>query len=163
DLIVGTELGARVFTAVAAVSAQDASGVRALQAIPVDLLRAQLATLPWEAAGAVRVGALGSVENVRTVTAVLRGHATIPAVVDPVLRASRGGELADEATRSAIAGELSVLSNAVLTPNLEEAAALLGSLPISREALADAAVALRARGADAVLLKGGHLDGDPID
>ena len=58
DLVVGTRLGARVFTAVAAVSAQDAHGVRALHPVPAEVLREQLAALPWDAAGAVRVGAL---------------------------------------------------------------------------------------------------------
>lgn len=163
DIVVGTELGARVFTVVAAVSAQDARGVRALHPVPAEVVRAQLAALPWDAAAAVRVGALASAENVRAVAAALRAHAGIPAVVDPVFSASRGGELADPATRAAIAGELSVLPNAVVTPNLGEAAALLGIHPIDRDALGDAAVALRLRGAAAVLLKGGHLDGDPVD
>ncbi|MGA8534582.1 MAG: hypothetical protein WB615_10780, partial [Candidatus Tumulicola sp.] len=49
DLVVGTRLNARVFTAIAAVSAQDAGGVRVLHAVPADVLRAQLATLPWDA------------------------------------------------------------------------------------------------------------------
>ena len=163
DLAVGAELGARVFTTIAAVSAQDAHGVRALHPIPAEVVRAQLAVLPWEAAGAVRVGALASAENVRAVAAALRAHAGIPAVVDPVFSASRGGELADEATRGAIAAELAVLPNAILTPNLGEAAALLGLHPIGRDALGEAAAALRLRGAAAVLLKGGHLDGAPVD
>lgn len=163
DLVVGTGLGARVFTAVAAVSAQDARGVRALHPVPADALRAQLATLPWDAAGAVRVGALGSPDNVRAVAAELRAHCALPTVVDPVFGASRGGELADDATRRAVGDELSTLANVVLTPNLSEAAALLGAPPIAREALGDTAAALRLRGADAVLLKGGHLDGDPTD
>ncbi|HKU80812.1 MAG TPA: bifunctional hydroxymethylpyrimidine kinase/phosphomethylpyrimidine kinase [Candidatus Tumulicola sp.] len=163
DLVLGTELGARVFTAIAAVSAQDAGGVRALHPIPPAALRAQLAALPWSAAGAVRVGALASAENVRCVAAALRAHGTLPAVVDPVFFASRGGALADDATRHAIGEELSVLPNAVLTPNLDEAAALLGSPPIGLATMGEAAAALRLRGPEAVLLKGGHLEGDPVD
>ncbi|MEO6836367.1 MAG: hydroxymethylpyrimidine/phosphomethylpyrimidine kinase [Candidatus Tumulicola sp.] len=164
DLVVGALRGARVFTAIAAVSAQDARGVRALHPIPHDIFRAQLAALPWEAAGGVRIGALAAVENVRAVSAALRARPALPAVVDPVFSASRGGELAEPAARLAIRDELATLPNVILTPNLDEAAALLGSHPIAREAVGDAAAALQLRGALAVLVKGGHLtDGDPID
>ncbi len=163
DVVVGTQLNARVFTAICAVSAQDAGGVRALHPVPPDVLRAQLAALPWEAAGAVRVGALANLENVRAVSAALRARPALPAVVDPVFAASRGGDLADPAARDAIRDELATLPNVILTPNLDEAATLLGSHPIVREAIGDAAVALRLRGALAVLVKGGHLDGDPVD
>jgi hydroxymethylpyrimidine/phosphomethylpyrimidine kinase len=163
DVIVGSQCGGRVFTAVAAVSAQDATGVTALHPVPVDVFRAELATLPWEGAGAVRVGALANVANVRAAAAMLRARPGLPAVVDPVFAASRGGALADEAARYAIRDELATLPNVVLTPNLDEAAALLGTQPVGRDAIGDAAAALRGRGAFAVLLKGGHLDGDPVD
>lgn len=163
DLVVGTRLGARVFTAVAAVSAQDAHGVRALHPVPAEVLREQLAALPWDAAGAVRVGALATAENVRAVAAALRARPALEAVIDPVLRASRGGQLGDEETQHAIVRELATLPNVILTPNVAEASALLGIHPITPETIAGAAVALKQRGAGAVLLTGGHLEGDPVD
>lgn len=163
DLIVGAERDVRVFTAVAAVSAQDASGVTALHAVPVDTLRAELATLPWDAAGAVRIGALATLANVRAAAAVVRARPEIPTVVDPVFAASSGGELLDAAGRFALRDELASLPNVVMTPNLAEAAEMLGVLPIERDAIAEAASALQRLGAHAVLLKGGHLDGDPVD
>ncbi len=163
DIVVGNEFGVRVFTAVAAVSAQGGRGVTALHAIPVDVLAAQLAALPWDAAGAVRVGALPTAAAVRAVAEPLRLRPWLPAVVDPVFAASRGGELADTATRYALRDELASLGSVVLTPNLEEAAFLLGSPPVDRQAIGAAAAALREAGAAAVLLKGGHLDGNPAD
>ena len=163
DIVVGTQLGARVFTAVAAVTAQDARGVRGLEPIPAAMLREQLATLPWEAAGAVRVGALATAENVREVASVLRDRATLDAVIDPVFAASRGGRLTDPSAVREIADTLARLSNVILTPNLSEAALLLDVAPITRETIAGSALALQRRGARAVLLKGGHLDGDPVD
>jgi hydroxymethylpyrimidine/phosphomethylpyrimidine kinase len=153
----------RVFTAVAAVSAQDAGGVTALHPVPVETLRAQLATLPWDAAGAIRIGALGTMANVRAAAAIVRARPSIPTVVDPVFAASSGGELLDVAGRFALRDELATLPNVVLTPNLDEAAELLGVLPLERDTLSGAATALQLRGAHAVLLKGGHLDGDPVD
>jgi hydroxymethylpyrimidine/phosphomethylpyrimidine kinase len=163
DLAVGTEYGARVFTAVAAVSAQDGRGVRAVHAIPPDVLAAQLAALPWDSAGAVRVGALPTLAAVHAVAEPLRLHPWLPAVVDPIFNASRGGELAESAARYALRDDLAALGNVVLTPNLDEAAFLLGVPAIDRDAIGEAAETLRARGAAAVLLKGGHLDGAPAD
>ena len=163
DLVVGAEFGARVFTAVAAVSAQDARGVLAIQAVAPETLRAQLDALPWDAAGAVRVGALPTREAVRIVATALRERRVLPAVVDPVFTASRGGDLADPPARATLRDELATLPNAVITPNLGEAAALLGLPAIERDGMGEAAEALRARGALAVLLKGGHLAGEPAD
>ena len=163
DLVVGCEYGARIFTAVAAVSAQDGRGVTSLHSVPAPTLLAQLQSLPWEAAGAVRVGALPALWAVRAVTEALQRWPWLPAVVDPAFRASRGGELVDSAARYAVRDELGALPNVLLTPNLDEAAFMLGCPPIERERIGEAAAALRSRGAAAVLLKGGHLDGDPSD
>ena len=163
DLTIGSELSARVFTAVAAVSAQDARGVRALQSIAGDVFAAQLQALPWAAAGAVRVGALATAENAALVATMLRAHPDTPAVVDPVFAASQGGNLADAAARAAVREELAVLPAVILTPNLDEAALLLGVERVDRESIAEAAQALQRRGPLAVLVKGGHLNGDPAD
>lgn len=163
DLVVGAEYGVRVFTAVAAVSAQDGRGVTAIHAVPLEVLGAQLSALPWDSAGAVRIGALPTPGAVRSVAQPLRLRPWLPSVVDPVFTASRGGELSEDAARYSVRDELAALGNVVLTPNLDEAAFLLGAPPFDRGAIAEAAEALRARGAAAVLLKGGHLDGDPAD
>lgn len=163
DIVVGAEFDVRVFTAIAAVSAQDGSGVTALHPIPGDALAAQLAVLPWNSAAAVRIGALPTLAAVRAVAEALRCHPWIPAVVDPVFTASHGGELSDSSAHYGVRDELASLSQVVLTPNLEEAAFLLGVSSIDRDALGETATALLARGAAAVLLKGGHLEGAPAD
>jgi hydroxymethylpyrimidine/phosphomethylpyrimidine kinase len=163
DLVVGGDLGARVFTAVAAVSAQDGKGLVALAPVPAGAFESQLASLPWEAAGAVRVGALPTLALVRALAERLRENPSLPAVVDPVFAASRGGELVDAAARYGIRDEIATLPNVVLTPNLSEAALLLGTSGVDRDSIRDAAVSLRSRGACAVLVKGGHVAGDPID
>jgi len=163
DLVVGADYGARVFTAIAGVSAQDGGGVTALHAVPTEVLAKQLETLPWDAAAAVRIGAIPGAAAVRAVAERVRLRPWLPAVVDPVFAASRGGALVDEAARYGLRDELATLSGVVLTPNLDEAAFLLGRPSLDRSALGEAAAALRARGAAAVLLKGGHLEGDPAD
>lgn len=163
DIVVGSELGARVFTAVAAVSAQNGRGVVSLHAVPAAALREQLAVLPWDAAGAVRIGALPALESVHAVADHLRAHPGLLAVVDPVFAASRGGALGDAQARDAIRDEVANLPSVVLTPNLGEAALLLGTQPLDRDTIGEAALALQLRGAHAVLVTGGHLPGDPVD
>ncbi len=121
DIVVGTALGARVFTAVAAVSAQDATGVRALAPVDLDTFVAQLEALPWQAAGAVRVGALPAAAHVAAVETRLRSRPDLPAVLDPVLRATLGGSLSNDEASAAIAAGLARLASVVLTPNLPEA------------------------------------------
>ena len=163
DIVVGAEFEVRVLTVIAAVSAQDERGVRALHVLPAAALRAQFDALATAEIAAVRVGALGSAENVTCVGAFLRSIAPVPAVLDPVFAASAGGALADEAAIAKLREDAATLGNVVLTPNLDEAAALLGRARIARGDLEDAARTLRARGVLAVLLKGGHLAGDPVD
>ncbi len=163
DIAVGAALGARVFTAVAAVSAQDSGGVRALAAVDMHTFDAQLDALPWQSAGSVRIGALPTGEHVRAVAARLRPRPDLPAVVDPVLRATLGGALAGDDVAGAVDSQMSVLPSVILTPNLSEAAVLLGAPVAARDGIAATAEALLRRGVRAVLLKGGHLDGDPVD
>ncbi len=163
DLIVGAALGVRVFTAVAAVSAQNGRGLIALDPVAGELFEAQLAVLPWQTAGAVRVGALPTRASVHAVANALKAREWLPAVVDPIFAASRGGELADESARKAVRDQLATLHSVILTPNLAEAAAMLGRARLERSELGEAAMLLRQRGAGAVLLTGGHLDGDPAD
>ena len=161
DLRIGTELGVRVLTVIAAVSAQDARGVHALEPVSGAMVRAQLDAIRWDMVDAIRVGALGSAAAVHAVASAI-ASAGRPAVIDPVLAATGGGALADDAARLAIGEELLALPHAIVTPNLDEASALLGR-EIGRAELIDAARELRARGARAVLLKGGHLSGEPSD
>jgi hydroxymethylpyrimidine/phosphomethylpyrimidine kinase len=161
DLRIGAALGARVFTVLAAISAQDARGVRALDALSAATVQAQFEAIPWDRIDAVRVGALGSTGAVHAVATAL-ATTGVPVVVDPVVVASGGGALGDEATLRAIGEELLTLPQVILTPNLAEAGNLLGR-EIGRAQLVDAAVELRSRGARAVLLKGGHLAGEPSD
>lgn len=161
DLRIGTELGVEVFTVVCAVSAQDSRGVHALEVLALPTIDAQLRAIPWEAVHAVRIGALGAPGIAALLAATLAEH-SMPVVVDPVYSASGGGGLGGEGTLRAIGSTLGTLPQTILTPNLVEASALLGQT-VLRDRLGEAAIELRDRGARAVLVKGGHLDGEPAD
>ncbi len=163
DIAVGNEYRCGVVTAIAAASAQDDEALRELYVLPGDVVEAQLQALAKVHADAIRVGALGSAENVRIVAEHLIARSPVPTVVDPVLEASTGGELIDEEGFVSLRDGLARLSNVILTPNLMEAAAFLGRTRIGESEMDAAARELRERGCAAVLLKGGHLDGDPVD
>ena len=163
DIRIGTELGARVVSVITAVSAQDAQGLKALERLPDEILRAQFDALPREHVGAVRVGALTSVSHVRVVAQMLRELYDVPVVVDPVRGPSGGGSFADDATYDALKREIGTLPNVVLTPNLAEASALLGGREIDRDSIGDAARTLLDLGARGILVTGGHLGGNPVD
>jgi hydroxymethylpyrimidine/phosphomethylpyrimidine kinase len=147
---------------VAGVSAQNADRVLARTPLGGATIAAQFAALRDADVGAFHVGALLSADAVRAVAAGLATYPGVPVVLDPVLAASGGDALADDATLRALRDEL--LARATLvTPNLGEAGALLACQIVDVAAMEDAARALVALGARAALVKGGHLAGDPVD
>ncbi|MBW2261332.1 MAG: hydroxymethylpyrimidine/phosphomethylpyrimidine kinase [Deltaproteobacteria bacterium] len=106
---------------------------------------------------ALKCGALGSAPQVEVVARFAAGNAPVPLIVDPVIRATRGGALLDEAGVDALR-RLLVPRASVVTPNIEEAELLTG--------LADdgeAARALVEAGARWALVTGGHRSGEPFD
>jgi hydroxymethylpyrimidine kinase/phosphomethylpyrimidine kinase len=159
--IVG-QRGGRAVTVVAAVSAQDASGLHALLPIAPATIAAQFASLRDARIAAVRVGALAGADAVVAVADLLAGLG-VPVVYDPAFGPSAGGRFADAATVAAVRAHLLRVVT-VCTPNLAEAAELTQRTQLVDEAdMAAAGAALRALGCDAALVTGGHLAGDPVD
>lgn len=158
--------GAWGCAACAALTVQSTRGVRAVHAVAPALLEAQIEELLTDVRiGAIKTGALGSAANAQAMFAILARHPAIPAVVDPVMLPSRAIGSASAASRldgRSGTKALRTLASAatLLTPNLDEAASLLGeSARIQARSARDAAVALLALGSRAVLLKGGHAKG----
>ena len=147
---------------VAGVSAQDAGHVHASVAVDAATIHAQFDALRAAGVGAFHVGALVSVDAVHAVAAGLASYPNVPVVLDPVLAASGGDALANDATRVALRDALFARAT-LITPNLDEAGAFLGRTIGGVDAMRDAATALLAFGPSAVLVKGGHLAGDAID
>lgn len=150
-------------TAITAVTAQNTLGIRQILALPpaivVEQIEAVLADFPIEA---VKIGMLANDAIVRAVADALRRHRPKHVVLDPVIRSSSGAELLDRAGVDTMRTQLLPLAD-VVTPNLAEAEVLSG-VPV--KSVADARVAaahLIVRGARAVVITGGHLDGDPSD
>jgi hydroxymethylpyrimidine/phosphomethylpyrimidine kinase len=147
---------------IAGVTAQDAARVRASVAIDAATIGAQFDALRDARVAAFHVGALVSPDAVHAVAEGLAAYPNVPVVIDPVLAASGGDALADDATRTALRDALFAHAT-LITPNLDEASALLGRTIADVPAMHEAARALLASGARAVLVKGGHLACDAID
>ncbi|MBM3459090.1 MAG: bifunctional hydroxymethylpyrimidine kinase/phosphomethylpyrimidine kinase, partial [Armatimonadetes bacterium] len=121
-------------------------------------LRAVLEDIPPRAA---KTGALGTAAAIRAVAELLAGT-EFPLVVDPVMVSKHGAPLMSEEACDVLRREL--LPRAYLvTPNLPEAAALSGLAVSGIEEMEHAARRISELGPRAVLVKGGHLDGDAVD
>ncbi|MEP7280945.1 MAG: bifunctional hydroxymethylpyrimidine kinase/phosphomethylpyrimidine kinase [Rubrivivax sp.] len=162
DLKTAAALGCYGMTAITAITAQNTCGVRGIHALPPALLVQQIdAVVEDIGVDAVKIGMLHDAEVVRAVAAAIRRHRFPHVVFDPVMVATSGDRLIAESTVAVLVAELFPLAT-LITPNLDEAAWLLGHAIDGIEALAPAARALRAMGAAAVLMKGGHLAGDRV-
>ncbi len=149
-------------TAITALTAQNTVGVRAIHAVPLDMLSAQIdAVVEDIGADAVKIGMLHSAPTVRTVAAALDRHALRTVVLDPVMVATSGATLIDREAIDVLVREMFPRATLV-TPNLDEAALLVGR-PLATEADMEAAGhQLLEMGAPAALVKGGHLAGDTV-
>lgn len=146
-------------TVVAAITAQNSVAVSRVNAVAPDLLDAQLAALAADMPpAALKTGMLGSVANLRVLVRWidhLRQAGPLAVVVDPVLRATTGADLANDELRQAYLSEL-LPRTTLLTPNRAEAAALLGWPALTTPTQVEAASqALRALGVVAVVITGG--------
>jgi hydroxymethylpyrimidine kinase/phosphomethylpyrimidine kinase len=162
DLKAVGALGAHAMTVVTALTAQNTRGVAGVHPVPLEFVRAQFEAVAEDiGADAVKTGMLHSAELVELVAGLLAGEKA-PLVVDPVMVAKGGDRLLSEDAIAALRGRLLPLARLV-TPNLDEAEALLGRPVRDQAAMAEAAHDLVAMGAGAALVKGGHLREDPAD
>ena len=145
--------------AITALTVQNTEGVRGVHVPPADFLRAQLDALSDDIViDAVKIGMLADAEVIRVVGAWLDAVRPPIVVLDPVMVATSGDRLLDHEAEGALRGLLERAH--LLTPNLAELAVLTGrDLDGWTEALS-AAEELSAETGAAVLVKGGHLDGD---
>ncbi len=150
--------GASVITAL---TAQNTLGVQAIHDVPADFIAAQIESVFSDlAVTAVKIGMLSQAGVIEAVADGLRRHAgKIPIVLDPVMVATSGDRLITEEAVEALRRHLMPLADLV-TPNLPEAATLIGAATAANENEGVAqARRLIGLGARAVLIKGGHAEG----
>jgi hydroxymethylpyrimidine/phosphomethylpyrimidine kinase len=162
DLKTFSALGCFGMTAITALTAQNTCGVRAIHAVPPQMLRDQIdAVMEDIGADAVKIGMLHSPEIVLTVAEAIDRYAMKNVVFDPVMVATSGAVLIDNTALDVLVRELFPRAT-VITPNLDEAALLVGRALTTSQDMEQAALILLDKGARAVLIKGGHLPGDTV-
>ncbi len=161
DLKTFAALGVYGASVITAVTAQNTNGVAAIHEVPPGFVTAQIdAVLSDLAVNAVKIGMLGNAATIAAVAAALDRYRQTNVVLDPVMAATSGERLLAPDAVAALRTEL--MPRALLiTPNLAEAARLLDESEAADEAaMTVQAGRLVAGGANAVLLKGGHLRGE---
>lgn len=148
-------------TAVAALTAQSTTEVRSVHAVPASFVAEQIDVLADDfIIDVVKTGMIGDPDTIDVLVDRVRRHRW-PLVVDPVMVASSGARLAD---RPVVHALVRLFAEAhIVTPNLDEVEVLLGFRPENPDDMVRAGQAILDRGARAALIKGGHLDGDPVD
>jgi len=169
DVRVLSDFSIDALCVVTAVTAQSDKKVTAVHHVPPDVIRAQIAAaLATRQVGAIKIGMLGNRATVEAVVEGLTAGGAVPGVtpivVDPVLVSSSGGVLLDAGGQATLTKALFPLATLV-TPNVPEAAALLGEELATDEAgLVRQGLRLLGFGSRAILLKGGHTQGkDAVD
>ena len=151
-------LGVYCATVVTAITAQNTYEVTRVYSLPPEVISAQIdAVFSDLCVWSVKTGMLGSGETILAVAKGLeRWAAGVPVIVDPVMVSTTGTSLLEAGAQQTLVEKLMPMA-ALVTPNLEEAAALTGS-PVARdeEEAKEQAAKLLALGPRAVLLKGGH-------
>ena len=160
DIKAITMLGAHAMTAVTAITAQNTTGVTAVHPVPAETVLSQIDAVVGDiGVDAVKIGMIGSAftadQVAKRLAALKEQQPDMPIVFDPVMVATSGSALADDATIAAF-GQLMDIAT-VVTPNLPELARLSGGDdPIA------AALKIVGDHGCAVLVKGGHEEGDAL-
>lgn len=158
DLKTFSALGTYGASVITALTAQNTREVRAIQDVPPGFIAEQLNTVLDDLqVDAIKIGMLSRPETITTIARILREREPAPIVLDPVMVAKSGDKLLADESIAALRAELIPLAR-LITPNLPEAAVLLGEAEAETEQqMHDQAATLLRLGPRAVLIKGGHL------
>ncbi len=163
DIKTMTMHGVYAMSAVTALTAQNTTGVRAIQEPPPEFLRQQIdAVFEDIFPDAVKIGMVSSSEQVRVIADRLKYYKAKNVVVDPVMAATRGFSLMKTEAVQALTEELLPVADLV-TPNVPEAQILSGFAIKNKETVLAAAKIIGDTYGCAVLLKGGHSENDADD
>ncbi len=163
DLKTFSALGVYGMSAITAVTAQNTQTVSAVEPITSSMVAKQIcAVFDDIQVDAIKIGMTVNEEITKAIANSLRSYPLPPVVLDPVMVSTSGRALLDPAAIKALKTELFSLVS-LLTPNLPEASVLTGLTINTPEQMYDAARAIVEMGVHAVLIKGGHLDGDALD
>src|SRR6478752_6224903 len=160
DLKTFAALGVYGAAVITALTAQNTMGVRGIHQVPAAFVTAQIdAVFSDLAVGAVKIGMVAQLDNIDAIAAGLKRWSPKHVVLDPVMVATSGDRLLASEAIEALRSKL-IPCASIITPNLPEAAALLGEPVAESEAAVEhQGKRLLAMGCRAVLIKGGHGEG----
>lgn len=163
DLKAFSWFGVRGLSAITALTAQNNTRVESVLPVSPEFLRKQVLVLLEEfRIDAVKIGMIGSLENLNSIKKLLRENRFKSVVLDTVLRSTGGFPLIDKKGVRALRSLLPLVR--VVTPNLDEASIIAGTEDITGiDGMEEAARKIHSYGAPYVLVKGGHLSGKPVD
>ena len=162
DIKTISALGGYATSVLTALPVQNTMGVQQVHPIPSAIVAAQLeAVLDDIRPYAIKIGMLHTEAHIEVISDILSAYRDIPVILDPIMVSSSGKRLLDESAVAAMQSALFPLTT-LLTPNMDEAAVLAG-MPV--QSLADiqaAATVILQQGCPAVLVKGGHMEGEEL-
>lgn len=162
DLKTISALGAYGLSVITSLTAQNTRGVRAIQEIQPWFILSQLDAIFTDIrVDAIKIGMLGSSSTIEAVAEYL-APLNIPIVLDPVMAAKSGDRLLDPPAIETLKNIMLPLAT-VITPNLPETEELIGCPVKTLEDMEEACRRLLALGTPWVVVKGGHLEGNPVD
>lgn len=163
DLKTFSALGVFGMSVITAVTAQNTKEVRGVQNMELSMIRQQIeAVFDDIQVDAIKIGMLSSADVVDTVASTLKKYQQKPIILDPVMISKAGHHLLQEQAIEALKDIMIPLAT-MITPNVPEAEVLTDMKIVSNEDMKVACKKIYDMGAKTVLLKGGHLPGDPND
>ncbi|MCX7903405.1 MAG: bifunctional hydroxymethylpyrimidine kinase/phosphomethylpyrimidine kinase [Caloramator sp.] len=148
---------------ITSITAQNTKGILTAFDLPKEIIEMQIRAIYEDIdVDAVKIGMLSSRENIKTVANTLKYYKAKNIVLDPVMISKSGFKLLkDEAITTLIEDLLPICT--IITPNIDEASLMAGIRIKNIEDMEKACKIIYEFGAENVLVKGGHLDGEPID
>ena len=163
DLKTFSALGTYGMSVITSVTAQNTMGVQDVFDLPPEIIGSQLDAIFTDIrVDAVKVGMVSVIQNIEVIAERLRRYKPVHLVIDPVMVSKNGCPLLQPSAVETMIKELFPLAE-ILTPNVEEARVIADRDIKTLDEAQAAARMIQAMGPKSVLIKGGHLEGEPID
>ena len=160
DIKTISALGCYAASAITAVTVQNTQGVTAVHAVPPEIVAGQIrAVMDDIKPKAVKIGMVNDAETIKAIADALADYDIEHIVVDPVMVSTSGSKLMQDDAIKVFIERLLPMST-LITPNIYEAEILAGKKITDEDAMNDVAGEILSKGAEAVLIKGGHIEGD---
>lgn len=162
DIKAISALGGYAASAITAITVQNTCGVTGIHPVPASYVKAQIEAVMTDIKpSAIKIGMINDVEIVKAIAESIKEYKPKFVVFDPVMVSTSGCKLIEDKAIEAIKEELIPLST-IITPNLSEAMVLTGDSISDAASMTAAGNKILESGCGAVLIKGGHLEGNDM-